>query len=498
MNGALNEPATIVIFGASGDLTHRKLAPALFSLFCGGLLPPGTTIVGTARTPMSDEAFRAHLYDGVQAGARFSPERCGRWDEFAARLRYAPVAYDDVESYQELRTVLDDIDRARGVAPQASRRLFHLAAPAQLYAPIIANLGAAGLSRSPEGWSRIIIEKPFGHDAPSAGRLNDEVHAAFEEDSVYRIDHYLGKETVQNLMVLRFGNAIFEPLWNRNYIDNVQITMAETIGVGHRAGYYEKAGVLRDIVQNHLFQLLTIMAMEPATAFDAKYLRDEKVKVLRAIGPIDPEAETVRGQYRGYREEPGVASRSQTPTFAALKVGIDNWRWRGVPFYLRAGKRLERSTTQIIIQFKSVPHIMFDVRAGEEISPNILAICIQPDEGMLLRIAAKAPGAGMRANPITLDYRYASQDGRTVLPDAYERLLLDALNGDASLFARCDEIECAWEIIDPINAAWERGETPLFLYPGDSWGPPEADALLSRSGRAWHEGCGPASRRARA
>lgn len=488
MSAASNGPVTIVIFGASGDLTHRKLVPALFSLFCDGTLPPQTLIVGVARTPMSDDEFRERMKEGVDDHARFPPEKCARWPDFARLLCYHTVVYDEASSYQELSGILDELDRERGVPAGAGRRLFHLATPATLYSLIIGNLGAAGLSRSANGWARVVVEKPFGQDLASAAQLTEEMHAAFDEEQVYRIDHYLGKETVQNLMVLRFGNTIFEPLWNRNYIDNVQIVMAETIGVEHRAGYYDKAGVLRDIVQNHLFQLLTITAMEPAAAFDAKYLRDEKVKVLHAIGPIDPEAETVRGQYRGYREEPGVASRSTTATFAALKVGIDNWRWRNVPFYLLAGKRLERQTTEILIQFRHVPHVLFDVRPGEEIAPNVLAICIQPNEGISLRIEAKTPGAGMRPAPIQLNYRYDA-DGGAPLPDAYERLLLDALNGDGSLFARADEIEYAWKVIDPLCASWEQGEIPLLTYPVGSWGPPEAQGLLTRSGRAWNRGC---------
>ena len=490
MDKPTGEPITIVIFGASGDLTRRKLAPALFSLACGGLLPEQVSIVGVARSEYEDDAFRERLLEGAREYARLSPAQCANWPKFAPRIQYQSLAYDSLQSYQEFSVFLDDLDREHGVAPGHSRRLFYLATPPQLYPTIIQHLGASGLSRSSDGWVRVVIEKPFGHDLSSATKLNRQVHESFDETRVYRIDHYLGKETVQNLLVFRFANAIFEPLWNRNYIDHVQITMAESIGVGHRAGYYDKAGVLRDMFQNHMFQLLTLTAMESVAAFDAKSLRDEKVKVLRAVRPIHVRRDTLRGQYKGYRDEPNVTSDSGTATYGILKVGIDNWRWHGVPFYLRSGKQLPRKTTEILIQFKDVPHVMFDLPSGDDIAPNLLAICIQPDEGVHLRFETKLPGAGIRTSSVNMAYHYDMKEAGGALPDAYKRLLLDALQGDAALFARADEIERAWELIDPIAAAWSGDESRLCFYEPGTWGPAEADALLAASGRSWQLGCG--------
>ncbi len=487
MEKALDAPTVMVIFGASGDLTQHKLVPALFSLHCAGLLPRGLEILGVARTPLSDDAFRRRMLEGALAYARLSPGQCSRWEEFAPRLHYRHLDYEAAPSYRELKDWLDAWDRERGVGMGHARRLLYLATPPALYVPIIRHLGEAGLSQSEAGWVRIVVEKPFGHDLGSARALNGELHRYFSEEQVYRIDHYLGKETVQNLLVFRFANTIFEPLWNRTYIDHVQITAAESIGVGHRAGYYDRAGVLRDMFQNHLMQLLTLTTMEPAAAFDAKCLRDEKAKVLRAVRPVDPRQDSVRGQYLGYREEPGIAPDSRTATYGALRMYIDSWRWRDVPFFLRSGKRLARKTSEIMIQFKAVPHLMFELMEGRSLPANSLAICIQPDEGFHLHFEVKVPGAGMLTKSVNMEYHYAAEG--IVLPDAYERLLLDALQGDASLFARADEIERSWELIDPIDAAWDADEVPLCFYAPGSWGPAEADTLLAQGGRRWTLGC---------
>jgi glucose-6-phosphate 1-dehydrogenase len=478
------QPATIVIFGASGDLTRRKLVPAIHTLRCEGHLPAASRVLGVARSPLSDQAFRNELFGGVQDYSRANPGICSLWPAFEDRISYLAGDYGDPDTYRRLGQQLAQLDAQAGTG---GNRVFYLATPPNLYPLIVEQLGRAALDRSESGWVRIIIEKPFGFGLETARRLNDQVHAVFEERQIFRIDHYLGKETVQNILALRFGNAIFEPLWNRNYVDHVQITVAEEVGVGHRAGYYDGAGVLRDMFQNHLLQLLTLTAMEPPALFEADALRDEKVKVLRAVRKC---MRSARGQYHGYREEDGVAPSSETATYAALEFFVDNWRWQGVPFYLRSGKRLAAKATEIAIQFKSVPHRLFPASTEARITPNVLSLCLQPDEGIRLHFDAKEPGAGMRMRSVDLEFHYAEDFGAAALPEAYERLLLDAMQGDATLFARADEIELAWALTDPILARWETpGAVPLAGYEPGSWGPAEGDSLLGRDGRTWHLGC---------
>ena len=494
-------PATIVIFGASGDLTYRKLVPSLHSLACAGLLPDDFVIVGVARSDLTDDAFRQRMREGVETFGRLTSETCEEWESMAGRLFYHRLVYDQAEGYSKLAEYLTELEQEYDLP---GNRLFYLSTPPVLYSPIVEHLGRAGLARKRGDFTRIVIEKPFGVDLASARELNTRVHDVFDEDQVYRIDHYLGKETVQNIMVFRFANAIFEPIWNRRYIDHVQISVLETVDVGHRGGYYDHAGVLRDMFQNHLMQLVTLTAMEPPTAWDATMLRDEKVKVLRALRtPVGSavRTNTVRAQYRSddgrgptYRKEPGVDPKSKTPTYAALELYIDNWRWQGVPFYLRSGKSLAAKVSEVVIRFKEVPHMLFD---GQEtasmaagVAPNELSFCLQPDEGFHLGFQTKSPGAGMRTESVDMTYHFATTFGEKALPQAYERLLLDALMGDASLFARADEIEQSWRIIDAIAHGWEDGDgPPLTFYEPGSWGPTQSDQMLAASGRAWTSSC---------
>ncbi|MCB9104243.1 MAG: glucose-6-phosphate dehydrogenase [Anaerolineales bacterium] len=486
------DPCVVVIFGASGDLTRRKLMPSLFSLVCEKLLPDQFSVVGVARTEMDNDGFRQKINEGIDSHGRLKPKVCDRWADFAKNIYYHQGEYDDAATYDGLCNLLGQIDQEVG---GGCNILFYLSTPPMLYAPIIRQLGQAGLAVEPEGhWRRIIIEKPFGHDLASATELNHDVHHVFHEEQVYRIDHYLGKETVQNLLVFRFANAIFEPLWNRNYIDHVQITVSEEVGLGSRAGYYDTAGVLRDMFQNHLLQLLTLTAMEPPAEFNATTLRDEKVKVLKAVQRIEPEGVgefTVRGQYRTYRDEKGVAFNTNTATFAAAKMYINNWRWRNVPFFLRSGKALAGKVTEIAVQFRHVPHLMFPLAPGEGLPANRLGLCLQPNEGILLHFETKLPGAGMRTRSVDMSYLYEQDFGTNSLPDAYERLLLDALHGDASLFTRSDEIELAWRLIDPIIDGWDSEHAPpLAFYESGTWGPSKSDEFIrAEKGRKWFSIC---------
>jgi glucose-6-phosphate 1-dehydrogenase len=480
-NSKLNRkvsPSTIVIFGASGDLTERKLVPALHSLDCDGHLPDNVKVLGVARSEYSEEEFRQKLREGVHEHGRLKPDV---WENFSDRLFYMSGSYDDPQTYQRLKERLNQDGDA------GENALFYLAIPPEVYTSVIRHLGEAGLNKRDKGWSRVIIEKPFGRDLESARQLNREVHAYFDEEQIYRIDHYLGKETVQNILAFRFANYIFESLWGRNYVDHVQITAVEDVGVGRRAGYYDSAGVARDMIQNHLLQLVALTAMDPPAAMDAKSLRDEKVKVLQAVRQIEL-SDGVWGQYQGYQDEEGIAEKSNTPTYAALKLYVDNWRWQGVPFYLRTGKSLATKATEIVLVFKQVPHLIF--AKNDDMSSNNLSICIQPDEGMHLSFELKLPGAEMRTSPVEMDFHYQDLYGERALPEAYERLLLDALQGDAALFARSDEIERAWELITPLLQEWEsRQQPPLKFYQPGSWGPSEADRLLTEDGRDWFMFC---------
>jgi glucose-6-phosphate 1-dehydrogenase len=482
----MNNSITIVIFGASGDLTQRKLIPALFNLCRKSRIPGEFRIVGFSNTEWSDADFRDTLRSGVDQFAewKFTDEE---WAEFSRRLFYRTGSFTDPADFERLSKTLTDLENG------PVGRLYYLATPPRFFADIVTELGRAGLTAETQGWRRVVIEKPFGNDLASAEALNQALHQVLDESQIYRIDHYLGKETVQNILISRFANIIYEPLWNRNTIDNVQITVAEQVGVGHRAGYYDGVGVVRDMFQNHLLQVLALVAMEPPSSFDADALRDENIKLLKAVRPIPVDQvgrQAVRGQYRGYRDEEGVAPHSQTETYAALRLYIDNWRWQDVPFYLRSGKRLAAKATEIIIQFRRPPHVMFPLPPGQGIAPNILTLCLQPDEGIHLRTQAKVPDTVADMSPVDLEFHYRDYFGAGALPEAYERLLLDALHGDAALFTRADRAELAWKLMDPIIAAWRQpAAPPLAIYEPGSWGPVEADEFLARDSRAWLLGC---------
>jgi glucose-6-phosphate 1-dehydrogenase len=483
------EPCVLVIFGASGDLTRRKLLPAVYSLAVRRLLPERFAVVGLGRTPLSSEAWRAEMHEAVGNHGRDPPDEAA-WTGLAAGMHYLARDFADPETEGALRALLTHLDEERATR---GNRLFYMAVPPAALPTIIEQIGKG---RDAAGWRRVVVEKPFGHDLPSARALNALLHRCFDEREIFRIDHYLGKETVQNLLVLRFANGIFEPLWNRRHVDHIEVTVAETLGIEGRADYYERAGAIRDIFQNHLLQLLALTAMEPPIDMDPEHVRDEKVKVLRALQTPSPH-EVVRGQYGpgllggvavpGYREEPGVAPGSATETYVAASLQIENWRWAGRPFYVRTGKRLARRATTITVQFQQAPHPPFTNLPTQDLQPNALVVRVQPDEGISLEMVAKVPGQGLSVRPVRMDFPYQGNfpDG---LPDAYERLLLDAMLGDPMLFMREHEIEEQWALVDAIVAAWNRDRPTFPNYPAGSWGPADADRLVERDGRTWRAG----------
>ncbi len=499
-------PAAVVIFGATGDLTRRKLLPALYRLAQQRLVPSEFAILGTARQLMSDDEFRAAMKAAI---AEFGPDESldeSAWESFAKRIFYRGGDFNDAALYGELKTKLEEIDKEYDTQ---GNRIFYLATAPDYFGVIAKAVGAAGIAKpgkvnataakgTKKPWTRIIVEKPFGHDLESARALNKSLASVFDESQIYRIDHYLGKETVQNLLVFRFANSIFEPLWNRQYINHIQITNAETIGVEGRGGYYEKAGALRDMIQNHVFQVTSLIAMEPPSSLSANGVRDEKIKAMQSVRPFGAtglEEFIARGQYGpgevlgdtvpGYREEPGVDPNSSTETFAALKLYFDNWRWAGVPFYLRSGKRLQKHITEIAIHFKEVPQRLFN-DSDAPLQPNVLVIRIQPNEGISLRFGAKLPGQALRIRSVNMDFRYGSSFGGKT-PEAYERLLLDCMLGDSTLYARRDMVERGWEIVTPILEAWKKPATDFPNYEAGSWGPAASSKILEADGNEWRK-----------
>lgn len=480
-------PTTVVIFGASGDLTHRKLIPALYQLYRKNRLPPHTRIVGYARRPYSHEEFREKLHTSAIefTNTTFDEET---WNNFIERVWYVKGDLNSADDMSNLDTELRELE---GVI---ANRLYYLATAPDFYEMIVEHLHATEMTHEQKGERRIIIEKPFGTNLESARALNSKVHAAFEEHQIYRIDHYLGKETAQNIMFFRFGNTVFENVWNRNHIDHVQISVVEQVDVGHRAGYYDSSGVLRDMFQNHLLQLLALVAMEPPSSFRADAVRNETTKVLESIRPFTRNAiarNTLRAQYHGYRDAEGVANESKTPTYAVLRLFIDNWRWQGVPFYLRSGKALATRVSEVNVQFRQPPHFMFPLPPGKAISPDLLSLRIQPDEGIRLRFQAKVPDTVKEMRPVDMTFSYDDSFGACSIPEAYERLLLDALTGDATLFIRNDAIESSWQIVDPVIQKWDLSDDPpLYFYEPGSWGPTEADTFMQRDNREWLWSCG--------
>ncbi|QSQ11002.1 glucose-6-phosphate dehydrogenase [Myxococcus landrumensis] len=492
LRAARPDPCTVVLFGATGDLAQRKLFPALFELARANLLPDHFAVVAFSRSQLDDEAFRRHVKEGLQKFARTQPLDEAAWQRFAPRLEGISGGYDDPASFARLRERLEKVSQREGTQ---GNQLYYLATPASTFPQILHGLADAGLLSREERpdqkpWRRIVIEKPFGHDLESAKELNRELASVLDEKQIFRIDHYLGKETVQNILVFRFANAIFEPLWNRNHIDHVEITAAESIGVEGRAGFYDETGVIRDMVQNHLLQVLALCAMEPPVSFAAEDIRDEKNKVFRALRPVEGREvsrSVVVGQYEGYLQEKGVKPDSRTPTYVAMKLSVDSWRWEGVPFYLRAGKKLKKRMTEVSIHFKSVPIGLF---AGEgatcqRLQPNVLTLRIQPQEGIALSFESKVPGEDVNIAGVTMDFNYAESFQKPV-PEAYERLLLDCMRGNATLFARKDSVEQAWAYVTPILQALDSGEGgTVHTYAAGTTGPQAAAALLARDGRRW-------------
>jgi glucose-6-phosphate 1-dehydrogenase len=482
-------PGVLTVFGASGDLTSRKLLPALESLSRRRLLQPGFAVVGVARTPLDDQGFRDLMTTAV-------PDAGPAWEEVVKHSRYLAGEYDDPDTFSRLLVLLDDLDAELG---HPGNRTFYLATIPAMFEKVADGLGAVGLQRpsQPGAAVRLVIEKPFGRDLDSARQLDAALHQEFDESQIYRIDHYLGKETVQNVLALRFANAIFEPLWNRSYIDHVQITVAESLGVEKRGGFYERAGALRDIVQNHVMQVLSLTLMEPPISIDSQGIRDEKVKALRSVVIPSTEqvlSDVVRGQYDSgwsegvavpaYRQEPDVDPKSETETFVAMKLTVDNWRWAGVPIYIRTGKRLPKRITEVALQFQGVPHLAFNAAESRDLRPNALVLRIQPDEGVALRFGAKVPGQAFKVRDVLMDMSYGASFLEEA-PDAYERLLLDAMVGDPTLFIRSDEVDQAWQIVDPLLTTWEQRPVPLAGYAAGTWGPRQADQLIERDGRQW-------------
>jgi glucose-6-phosphate 1-dehydrogenase len=484
-------PCVLVLFGVTGDLSRKKLLPAIYDLANRGLLPPGFAVVGFARRDWEHQDFRQLAHDAVKEHAR-TPFREDVWNQLSEGIHFVPGTFDDASAFEQLAAAVKDIDARRGTGGNYA---FYLSIPPKFFQDVVKQLQRSGLSQpSEDSWRRVVIEKPFGHDLASAQDLNAILHEVFPEESIFRIDHYLGKETVQNILALRFANTLYEPIWNRSYVDHVQITMAEDIGIGGRAGYFDGIGAARDVIQNHLLQLLALTAMEEPVSFEAEAVRAEKAKILSAVRlPADLETYSVRGQYSagwqggvkvpGFREEEGIPHGSRTDTYAALRLDIDTRRWAGVPFYLRTGKRLARRATEVALMFQTAPHLPFAQTDTEELGQNALVIRVQPDEGVTLRFGSKVPGTSMEVRDVNMDFDYGESFTESS-PEAYERLLLDVLIGDPPLFPRQEEVELSWQILDPVEEFWDKHGTPQ-AYPAGSWGPKAADEMMARDGRAW-------------